>query len=80
MAGKGTELYVDDVGVSGDYLRQGLARRMMSEMFKWGIEQGCQKAWIATKPDNVAARGLYESLAPSKSGDCIFYTFRLAEQ
>lgn len=77
---KATELYVDEVGVGSDYRRQGLGRGMMDEMFKWGIECGCKEAWVGTEPDNAAARGLYESLAPGETDECVFYTFALASR
>jgi aminoglycoside 6'-N-acetyltransferase I len=58
---KVTELYIDEVGVSPGFQRQGIARRMLDAMFALGREQGCGEAWVGTEPDNVAARALYES-------------------
>lgn len=78
-ADKATELYVDEIGVVEGYRREGLGRRMLDEMFRWGTERCCQEAWIATEPDNVAARGLYESLAPNEMDGCVFYTFTLVK-
>ena len=42
------------------FQRQGIARRMLEEMFALGKALGCEEAWVGTEPDNVAARGLYE--------------------
>ncbi len=58
---KVTELYIDEVGVSPAYQRQGIARRMLDAMFALGREHGCGEAWVGTEPDNVPARALYES-------------------
>ncbi|MET2830148.1 GNAT family N-acetyltransferase [Mesorhizobium shangrilense] len=58
---KVTELYIDEVGVSPAFQRQGIARRMLDAMFEIGRENGCEEAWVGTEPDNVAARALYES-------------------
>ncbi len=58
---KPTELYIDEVGVAPAFHRRGIARRMLEAMFAWGREVGCEEAWVGTEPDNVAARGLYES-------------------
>jgi len=58
---KPTELYIDEVGVAPAFQRQGLARRMFDEMLALGKALGCEEAWVGTEPDNVAARGLYES-------------------
>ncbi len=59
---KVTELYVDEIGTATSHLRQGIARRMMAEMFAWGRELGCEESWLGTELDNVAANGLYQSL------------------
>jgi aminoglycoside 6'-N-acetyltransferase I len=58
---KVSELYIDEVGVSPAYQRQGIARKMLDAMFALGKENGCGEAWVGTEPDNVAARALYES-------------------
>ena len=58
---KVSELYIDEVGVSPAFQRQGIARQMLDAMFALGREQGCGEAWVGTEPDNVAARALYES-------------------
>lgn len=57
---KVTELYIDEVGVSPAYQRQGIARKMLDVMFVIGRENGCGEAWVGTEPDNVPARALYE--------------------
>ena len=58
---KVSELYIDEVGVSPAFQRQGIARQMLDAMFALGREQGCGEAWVGTELDNVAARALYES-------------------
>jgi aminoglycoside 6'-N-acetyltransferase I len=58
---KVSELYIDEVGVSPTFQRQGIARKMLDAMFAIGREHGCEEAWVGTEPDNVTARALYES-------------------
>jgi aminoglycoside 6'-N-acetyltransferase I len=58
--GRPTELYVDEVGVSPAFQRQGIARRLLDAMLALGRELGCREAWVGTEPDNDAARALYE--------------------
>jgi ribosomal protein S18 acetylase RimI-like enzyme len=55
------ELYIDEVGVTPRLWRQGIARRMLDDMFEWGRSLGCRQAWVGTEPDNQPARSLYES-------------------
>ena len=58
---KPTELYIDEVGVTPALQRQGIARRMVAEMFALGKALGCEEAWVGTESDNHAARALYEA-------------------
>ena len=58
---KMAELYIDEVGVAPPFQRQGIARKMLDEMFRLGRQLGCGEAWVGTEPDNAAARALYES-------------------
>lgn len=58
---KVTELYIDEVGVTPAFQRQGIARRMLDAMFALGEELGCAESWVGTENDNVAARQLYQS-------------------
>lgn len=74
---KATELYVDEVGTASTHLRQGIARAMMDEMFRWGRELGCEEAWLGTELDNVAANGLYRGYKPSEDEAMQFYVFKL---
>lgn len=54
-----TELYIDNLGVTPDRRRERLATRMLDELVAWGIERGCEEAWVATEVDNAPARALY---------------------
>lgn len=54
-----TELYIDNLGVTPDRRRERLATRLLDELVAWGIELGCEEAWVGTEVDNEAARALY---------------------
>jgi len=54
-----TELYIDNLGVTPGRRRERLATRLLDDLVAWGLEQGCEEAWVATEPDNDAARALY---------------------
>ena len=41
---KVAELYIDEVGVSPAFQRQGIARKMLDAMFAIGREHGCEEA------------------------------------
>ena len=74
---KPTELYVDEVGTASTHRRQGIARAMLDEMFRWGRELGCEEAWLGTEPDNDAANGLYRGYKPIEDEAIQYYLFKL---
>jgi len=76
---KVSELYIDEVGVSPSFQRQGIARKMLDAMFTLGREHGCGEAWVGTEPDNSAARALYESRkeSPGPAEEFVMYVYQL---
>ncbi|TGT81030.1 MULTISPECIES: GNAT family N-acetyltransferase [unclassified Mesorhizobium] len=75
---KPTELYIDEVGVSPAFRRQGIARKMLDAMFALGREHGCEEAWVGTEPDNLPARALYEARKPHAEAESfVMYVYRL---
>lgn len=73
---KPDELYVDEVGTASTHLRQGIARKMMAEMFAWGRELGCKEAWLGAELDNAAANALYRAI-DGKPDQMMYYEFKL---
>lgn len=76
---KGPELYIDEVGTADAWLRQGIARRMVTEMLAWGRELGCEIAWLGTEPENLPARELYRRFSPAEEEGFIYYEFDLRQ-
>jgi ribosomal protein S18 acetylase RimI-like enzyme len=72
---KPNELYVDEVGVTPDRRRHGVARQLMDAMIKWGEELECEDAWLGTDTDNVGACALYKHYA--KGEEVILYEWEL---
>ncbi|RWA60102.1 GNAT family N-acetyltransferase [Mesorhizobium sp.] len=77
---KVSELYIDEVGVTPAFQRQGIARKMLDAMFEIGREYGCEEAWVGTEPDNGPARALYESRKEprGKAEEFVMYVYRLS--
>ena len=69
---KPTELYVDNLAVSNDRLRQGIATQLLERMIKLGADRGCEEIWVATEPDNDTANALYRSLRLRENHALIF--------
>ena len=70
------ELYVDEVAVAPAFRRQGVAQRMLDEMFALARSLGCAEAWVGTEADNLPATGLYESRKASPE-PFVMYVFTL---
>ncbi|NEO86906.1 MAG: GNAT family N-acetyltransferase [Spirulina sp. SIO3F2] len=74
---KPVALWINEVGVSPAYRRQGIGQRLVQTILALGRELGCEDAWLAAEASNVAANGLYTS-AGGKPGLVVMYTFKLA--
>lgn len=54
-----TELNIDNLGVTPARMREGVGKRLVTEMLAIGRAMGCEVVWVATEPDNEPARALY---------------------
>lgn len=73
------EMYIDEVGVGDEWLRQGIARRMMEKMFEFGRSIGCEESWVATERDNTAAIELYRGFG-AEPVPMVYFEYDLREQ
>lgn len=53
------EFYIDNVGITPDRRREGLANRSLDEAQRQTRASGCELAWVATENENEPARALY---------------------
>ena len=60
--------YVAELVVAPEYRREGRARRLLAAAFDRLSEAGCDSIGLAVRPDNDAARALYESMGFEKTG------------
>jgi len=75
---KPAQLFINEVGVAESHQGQGVGSRLMSELLALGRRLGCTEAWVATEPDNKAARSLYEKAGGQQhSSPFVMYTFPL---
>ena len=56
---KAPQLFINEVGVSPAYRRQGIGRRLMERLVELATELGCTEAWVLTDAENAAANRLY---------------------
>jgi len=69
---KVTELYIDDLGVTPDLQRQGIATKLTTAIFAEARQLGCREVWVATEPDNDLALAFYRSLGLSARTTTVF--------
>jgi aminoglycoside 6'-N-acetyltransferase I len=74
---KPSELWINEVGVSPEYQRRGLAKRIVTELLAEGRRQGCHEAWVLTDEVNAPARALYASAGGEESLGVVMVTFPL---
>lgn len=58
---KAPQLFINEVGVSPEYRRQGIGRRLVERLVELATELGCTEAWVLADAGNAAANRLYAS-------------------
>ena len=82
------ECEMENIVVSPDERRQGIARELLSELLKKAVQRGIRTIHLEVRGQNRAARALYERLAFVQSGvrrnyydcpadDAILYTLEI---
>ncbi len=67
------ELYLDNLGVSPEHRRQGMATALVEDVRRWATELGCDRGpWIVTEPDNDAANALYGALGAVRESAVLY--------
>jgi aminoglycoside 6'-N-acetyltransferase I len=70
---KVTELYIDEVGVTPNWRRKGLATAMLVRVLDEGRLRGAREAWVGTEPGNAAAHRLYKNLGGPEAERFVMY-------
>jgi len=77
---KPLQLFINEIGVSPNYQRKGIGKRLLQLLLDRSWELGCHEAWVATEVDNDPARGLYrESNGREDSDLAVVYTYSRPE-
>jgi ribosomal protein S18 acetylase RimI-like enzyme len=75
---KAPQMFINEVGVSGDYEGQGIGKRLLGALLERAAELGCSEAWTATEPGNDRAQALYAKAGGVKdSTPFVMFTFRV---
>lgn len=75
---KPAELWVNELAVAPPYQRQGIAKQLLQEIFRVGLELGCKEAWVLTDRSNQAAMKTYSSAGGLEDKEeTVMFTFYL---
>jgi ribosomal protein S18 acetylase RimI-like enzyme len=78
---KRAELFLNEIGVTQEARRHGVARALIEELQQIGRELGCQSMWVLTDEDNEPAMGLYRSTGGRWDGqDQVMFEFNLEDR
>jgi ribosomal protein S18 acetylase RimI-like enzyme len=70
---KAPAYFINEVGVRDAFQRRGIATRLCETLREIAAARGCEGIWLATEGDNVAARGLYQSMNARETPDVVAY-------
>lgn len=77
---KPLQLFINEVGVSSRFHRQGIGRRLMDALLQHARAIGCREAWVATETENSAARALYRVTGGEEDSEpAVVYLYRLED-
>lgn len=65
--------FVSEVGVERGFRRRGIGQALMLQLINIARNRGCKGIWLATEPDNKAARALYRSLKGRATENIVVY-------
>lgn len=75
---KPVELWLNEVAVASSHRKQGVGKRVLDILLKFGRAVGYRAAWVLTDRSNTAAMKLYESVGGTEvPGDTVMYSFAL---
>lgn len=72
------DLFVDNLGVTPDRRRRGIAKRLIALALEAGRAAGAAEAWVLTERDNDAARAVYE-ISGAARRDVAMFSFALTD-
>jgi aminoglycoside 3-N-acetyltransferase I len=71
-------LFVYELDVAEEHRRQGIARRLMSELAEVARARGIRDGFVLTEPDNDPANALYRSLGGERV-EAVMWDFRYTD-
>jgi aminoglycoside 3-N-acetyltransferase I len=74
---KGTEMFVYELGVAPAARLQGVATALVTELTVIARARGCYGMWVATEPDNEAAKATYRKSGATEEAPFVLMSWDL---
>ena len=72
---KGTEMFLYELAVHGDFRRRGYGRALVEALSGLARELGCYGMWVLTGADNPAARATYAGAGGQEDGEHLMFSW-----
>lgn len=70
---KGTEMYLNELGVDDQFQGHGIATQLVEAMIDLAKELGCRGMWDVTEPENAAAIATYRRAGADDVSPCVIF-------
>ena len=77
---KGTEMFVYELGVAPEARRQGVATALVRALAEIARSNGCYGMWVATEPDNDAAKATYRRAGATEEAAFVLLNWDLLHE
>jgi aminoglycoside 3-N-acetyltransferase I len=77
---KGTEMFVYELGVAPAARLQGVATELVRTLADIARKSGCYGMWVATEPDNQAAKATYRKAGANEEAPFVLLSWDLTTE
>jgi ribosomal protein S18 acetylase RimI-like enzyme len=77
---KGTEMFVYELGVAPAARLQGVATELVRTLADIARKSGCYGMWVATEPDNEAAKATYRKAGANEEAPFVLLSWDLTTE
>jgi ribosomal protein S18 acetylase RimI-like enzyme len=77
---KGTEMFVYELGVAPAARLQGVATKLVRTLADIARKSGCYGMWVATEPDNEAAKATYRKTGANEEAPFVLLSWDLTTE
>ena len=77
---KPPELWINEIGVTFEHRRKGIALQLLHALFEKGLRRGCKAAWVLTDQENEIAKNLFRRSGGRQEKEPVYFSFDLGAE